>query len=866
MLTDRGAERLATVSANAGAMVLGVCGAWSTGFQLWGFLVAPITGTLGWLGGWFAGRSLGRRLTELGYAPTGQPVYRLGTLPRTESSAGGKARSLSTLVRAGQRVPAGLVVLPRGFTDTGLTAQARQLLDAELGRLEPGARVAVRSSATSEDSATASFAGAYETVLDVPADQVVEAIGRVRASGDAERVAAYTRATGVHAGEVAVVVQQMVPAQYAGVLFTVDPLSGDLDTMLGTVVEGLGEAVVSGEQTGQQFTLARPSGEYDGPDSLREFAKTLHAEAHRIEGTFRGVPQDIEWAVADGRVWILQARPITTLTTWNPQTADLNDTLAGNCLWSATNLSEANPEAQTPLTVSSVRYQQANGGPSMALRGREMAGYIGGRPYANLTVQITSRRGKAAKIDPRDAYRTIAGWWGDLPPEVPIPLLPMTAEDWTEAGLPLLGSLARMGWTRLRLPAFLRAHREECSGLVRRIEGCSHPDDLRRLWDEELLEFAIDSFWAVIASGSTYPATVELQLREQYGDETAAALVSNLSGLVDTFESLGPATGLREVKAGRMTREDYLARFGHRGVNETELAWPRPSEDPEWLDRSLAELDDVATVADLRLRQQQAYDAAISRLAASDGRAAKRVSGELHRAARHAALREAVRSEGVRTTGVMRSFALRAGELLGIGDDVFMLTVEELLAALGGDTAAYGYIPDRRELHRTYRALPPLPAVILGRFDPIAWAAEPDRNPALFVAGDATALPPSDDDAVIVGHAGAAGRVTGTVRRIDRYADAGELQPGEVLVTQLTNIGWTPLFPRAAAIVTDLGAPLSHAAIVARELGIPAVVGCGDATVRLRSGDRVEVDGASGRVVVLARAGDHVATPELSSS
>jgi pyruvate,water dikinase len=155
--------------------------------------------------------------------------------------------------------------------------------------------------------------------------------------------------------------------------------------------------------------------------------------------------------------------------------------------------------------------------------------------------------------------------------------------------------------------------------------------------------------------------------------------------------------------------------------------------------------------------------------------------------------------------------------------------------------------------------------VIVGRFDPIAWAAEPARNPALFVAGDTVALPATDDDTVIVGHAGAAGRVTGTVRRIDRYADAGELQPGEVLVTQLTNIGWTPLFPRAAAIVTDLGAPLSHAAIVARELGIPAVVGCGDATVRLRSGDRVEVDGAAGRVLVLARAGDHIAAAELSS-
>jgi rifampicin phosphotransferase len=89
------------------------------------------------------------------------------------------------------------------------------------------------------------------------------------------------------------------------------------------------------------------------------------------------------------------------------------------------------------------------------------------------------------------------------------------------------------------------------------------------------------------------------------------------------------------------------------------------------------------------------------------------------------------------------------------------------------------------------------------------------------------------------------------VRRLDRLEDSDQLQPGEILVTTLTNIGWTPLFPRLAAIVTDLGAPLSHAAIVARELGIPAVVGCGDATMRLKTGDRVRVDGGRGCVEVL---------------
>jgi phosphoenolpyruvate synthase/pyruvate phosphate dikinase len=111
----------------------------------------------------------------------------------------------------------------------------------------------------------------------------------------------------------------------------------------------------------------------------------------------------------------------------------------------------------------------------------------------------------------------------------------------------------------------------------------------------------------------------------------------------------------------------------------------------------------------------------------------------------------------------------------------------------------------------------------------------------------------TDSGNTLTGFPGALGVVEGTVRRLERLEDSPELQPGEILVTQLTNIGWTPLFPHAAAIVTDLGAPLSHAAIVARELGIPAVVGCGDATMRLKTGDRVRVDGGQGQVEILSR-------------
>jgi pyruvate,water dikinase len=139
--------------------------------------------------------------------------------------------------------------------------------------------------------------------------------------------------------------------------------------------------------------------------------------------------------------------------------------------------------------------------------------------------------------------------------------------------------------------------------------------------------------------------------------------------------------------------------------------------------------------------------------------------------------------------------------------------------------------------------------LIRGRFDPFQWAADPARRSDLF---DALGGSMAAGDAITV-FPGAAGVVEGRARVLGTFEEGDQLQPGEILVTTLTNVGWTPLFPRAAAVVTDVGAPLSHAAIVARELGIPAVVGCGNATMRLRTGDRVRVDGGKGLVEIIER-------------
>jgi phosphohistidine swiveling domain-containing protein len=203
---------------------------------------------------------------------------------------------------------------------------------------------------------------------------------------------------------------------------------------------------------------------------------------------------------------------------------------------------------------------------------------------------------------------------------------------------------------------------------------------------------------------------------------------------------------------------------------------------------------------------------------------------------------------------VFRVWGLRLGNLTGLGEGAFFLTIDELLDLLDGQGAPTEAIPRRRRTYERYKALPPYPSLIRGRFDPFRWAADPNRRSDVYDSHGLLTTPTLEapDANVILGMPGSAGEVTGLVRRLDHAEQGDQLRDGEILVTKQTNIGWTLFFARAGAIITEIGAPLSHAAVVARELGIPAVVNCGDATMRLKTGDKVRVDGTHGRVEILA--------------
>ena len=766
------------------------------------------------------------------------------TEPADAAQAGGKGRTLAGLHQAGHPVPDGFVVLSSAFDTHGLRAAARELVSASAAELlesSPTRRLAVRSSATSEDSAHASFAGAFDTVLDVASvPAVIDAVAHVFDSARRSRPHAYAAA--VDAAPVpamAVIVQHMLAPSCAGVLFTVDPVSGDRRTMPGNAVEETAGALLAGEDGGDAFSFDADSGVYHGPAYLAPHHRALFDAASRL-ATEAGAPRDVEWAVAGGRVWILQSRPITNLAR-TPET--WNDAQAGECLWCNTNLGELFGQVVTPFTWSVFR--AVVGHSVRPIGGHFLVGRVGGRIYFNISyiASILSKLGKTRG----DILRTFDLFMGNIPDHVPMPPI---AVSWPAA----VGFVARqvvnamksgrrletwLAWARNECPAWCEARTLEIA------DARSNANLLRAFGDIEPVVF--ETFAMVAVVGDRF-VQHEYKLKAALEGRLDAEDIEVLkSGLDDgrSLESMGPLLGMSALVAGRMTREEFVRRYGHRGPNEAEFAAPRTAETPGWIDDLLAQWHDAdpESLLERQRERRRAIWASLDR----DPATAQALRALCATAATLAQNRELAKSENFRQAWVVRRFVQRAAEVNGLpADTLFFLEKDELLQFLRGETQVLDRIGPRRETLAAYASLPALPNLIVGPFDPFLWARMPNRRTDHFVAHPATLLPAGDT--VLHGCPACAGTVEGVVRVLRTPDQMHTLVTGEVLVTSFTNVGWTPVFPRASAIVTDIGAPLSHAAIVARELGVPAVVGTGTATMRLRTGDRVRVDGTRGTV------------------
>jgi pyruvate,water dikinase len=749
--------------------------------------------------------------------------------------------------------------------------------------------VAVRSSATAEDLPDMSFAGQQETYLNMHGEaMILEAVKDCWASLWTERAIVYRARHNIEPQDVSmgVVVQELVSADAAGILFTADPLTEAKDQMMINASWGLGEAIVGGRVTPDTIIVEKASGaiikqeiteksimtvltpkgtsEEPVPEDKRSRAVLPAAQAAeltrigiRLEDLF-GQPMDVEWAMKDDRFFIVQARPITTLPDNQAPTEEWNDSLDVDYLWTNGNLGEAVPDVMTPCTWSLIQVFMSEATSPMYAKGikeYKPIGNIGGRFYMNLSLTTTlatmfgvgQKRFKAAT---EEAF-------GRIPDGLEIPLLPATRWSMLRAILPIvLRTRQRVSTHQKKLSAFLSEAPARCEALQAQIRTTSSTAELIGLWHTDLEPFFREAS-AMLEAATRQEGNgsalyqVRQDLRKLVGETDANAILSGLGSGAQPLASLGPLLGLTQLAHGEIDRATFARQYGHRSPHEFEISLPRPAEDPDWIDQQLAALREAPVdVNTLLARQKEVQAAAWESFQQSYPSKAASMRRRIERAMEVYRDRETARSEVVRVLWVLRSFVLRAGELTGEGEALFFLSFEEILTVLSGDKGPLMHIPTRRATYERYSGLPPYPALIRGHFDPVRWAEDPNRRSDVYDASGASERP-SD---LITGFPGAQGIVEGQVRVISTPEMGSQLQPGEILVTIVTNIGWTPLFPLASAVVTDVGAPLSHAAIVARELGIPAVVGCANATMRLHTGDWVRVDGKRGTVEVLRAA------------
>jgi phosphohistidine swiveling domain-containing protein len=761
------------------------------------------------------------------------------------SDAGGKGSMLASLYQSGHPVPNGFIILAPAFDDMGLRESAREKLLSLYHSLvgsSPIPEVAVRSSAPQEDSSTASFAGEFETVLNVAtASGLIDAVQLVFASSRSDRVKSYTEAQ--HLPEIrdmAVVVQQMLAPSHAGVLFTVDPISGDTDTMQGNLTEGLGEQLVSGQITADTFTIHSPTGVYDGPDYFKPYQQDLFELATVLEKELHS-PQDIEWAIEDEKLYLLQSRPITNPS---PTPEVWNDTLHLDCLWTNTNIGEAMGGIVTPFSWSLIQELFES---SMAAPVTPQLGRVAGRGYMNVSI-IVSTLGKL-RLSREFVSNRLAPLLGQIPDQMQIPaikvtwraLLPFLAQQLGLFLRSLLTQKSYLKWVKEECPAW-------CETKFQEIDQCHDNKSLLEFYDGiELTGFKTFSMVVYFANQFLYRQTrLKTELAKILGSEDLETMLSGLGG-DQQLQSMGPLMAISAMMKGDITREEFSRSYGHRGPMEAEFALPRTGEDPDWIDKLVSQWRD-ADLEDLLLRQQDNRDSIWKSLEQRSPRKSRRLRKLFSAAAEQAQNREYLRSEMVRQGWIVRRWVEKIAAVNHLEDDLYYLSKDEVVSFLKGDTSVMTRIEARKETFKVYSRLPPLPNIISGRFDPFQWSRDPNRRTDYFDAHHTYQI---DDDDLIRGFPGSAGLIEGTVRVLESYEQMDEFLQGEILVTSFTNVGWTPLFPRAAAIITDIGAPLSHAAIVARELGIPAVVGAGSATMKLKTGDRVRVNGSEGIVELL---------------
>jgi pyruvate,water dikinase len=863
-----------------------------------------------------------------------KPVCWLQDLGKDDGGlAGGKAANLGEMLRAGLPVPPGFVVTTAAYDDflaaTGLREEIERLTmtshpddaasleatsQAIAARFAAGAlpeavvtavreayarmgepAVAVRSSATTEDLPDASFAGQMESYLNVRGEEALKsAVRRCWASLWTPRALSYRARQGIsHAAvSLAVLVQELMEAEAAGVLFTANPVSGHRGQVVIDAVWGLGEALVSGRANPDHWVVDAASGKVleartarkevmsarqDGgtatapvPPELRvrpvlDAAQlaALVALGRRAAAHF-GSPQDVEWALAKGRLSLLQSRPITSLFPLPqpepPPEAGLRVYLCGNVVQGVV-------EPITPMGIAvlcsigsamakfnyGLKARQARAGPPFKA--------AAGRVFADITVLLRHPRDR--QIVPRLAHfldHHVAAILNNLRDREP---RLRAAHRRLHVRLPfgfVLRLLARTLYAACAPDAGRRHLVATAERFVRQAEeriDQAQGQPVGQLLDRELTALwpaLLERAWPLFVPGVAARFLAEAHLRRWLNDPAALQPVLRSLPHNPTMEMdlelwrisrTLKAEGV-EPSADHPAVRAFLARYGHRAVREIDVGMPRWRDDPAHVLNVLKTYLGHRPGDDPERRFREGEQAAEEALAALVGRVRRRkgwlrarlLRFLLRRVRALAGLRELPKFLVVHIFAAVRvALAQTGAALVDAGrldraEDVFFLDANDLESSADLRAVAAQHRADYdRELSRKV-----IPRVMTSEGETFYTA--PDVVPGALAGTGASPGVYEGQARVILDPRGA------------------KLVPGEVLVAASTDPAWTPLFLSAGALVMELGGVLSHGSVVAREYGIPAVVGVPEATRRLQTGQRVRVDGESGQVVLLDRAAE----------
>ena len=787
---------------------------------------------------------------------------------------GGKAAGLGALIGLGERVPDGFCVTVEAHR-RGEVPRAEVL--AAYDRLG-GGPVAVRSSATAEDLPDASFAGQQDTYLAVTgAEELLVAVRACWDSLHTERAIAYREAAGVahDTARMAVIVQRMVDAEVAGVLFTANPLTGSRSEAVVDAAPGLGTAVVDGTTAADHYVL-------DGTDiqergclsaarleELREVGERLQLQL--------GAPQDVEWAYdRDGTLWLLQSRPITTLFPAPPKSEK-----PGLRLYVEFGHVQGMLQPATPMGMSTLKSMLADMLASFGLTVDIVD--IGGRLYGDLTdaMRDRSNRQRLAKLMAVDfgprAQAVVEHLLNDprFAPEKGArrrSVAALTMGPKAVAGI--LGALARPAAARARVFGEIERLRQQP------VADPPTAEELLELVEDGGSSAGLDAIVWPVVSGLLVSAALPPLLKGIASDGEVHTVLGGMPYNITIEMDLAlwqvalRATSYRETLLH--TRPDELAAahlagelpdiglsafldtYGHRSAAEVDVGVPRWSEDPTPVFTMLANylrVTDPEQAPDGRFERAAARAEDMLAELAQRARRKRPVRGRLagfflRRARELAGLREAGKFAGLyslrdrRRRLLLIGAELQARGLLEHTDDVMFLTLLELRAAVERGHDLREAIAGRRTEHaRELRR----------RTVPVALLSDGTDVETLLPAR-------ASDGHTLTGMGAASGRVSGRARVVRDPASAS-VEPGEVLVAPTTDPGWTPLFLTAGGLVTETGAVMAHGPTVAREYGIPAVICVPGATERIRTGQLITVDGAAGTVTIEQPVPAGVTTP-----